>query len=704
MSKKKFKQITAATLCALTTLTSFAPAFAADATTSLSNVANDSYIVSLKLATTKTGNELGDATLAGITYQLMSGNATNDELLATGTADKEGQINFVLNQTNANNLTTNKTTAYVKETTAQTTGFEKSDTKTNVDASAIDGAVSVDTDTTAENYLKKYGFSKDNSTNVKYVKMGDITRDDIIKNEGSISVSYKASDLDEATTIKNVGVKVYRKADIANINSSTPVTEGKTDAKGVYQFTALPYGEYVAVIDSYESNGNSIASTTSNFAIVSSSTTDAVKLETIGTNSSQAYIKVAKKDADTGKPVKMANTTFQILDSNKNPITIDGKTEFVTDENGEFTSSLRLPYGDYYLKETKAPEGYNIAPLTAFTISVDTLKESKDLLPDDVVNTMYVVLNDEAQTGSLTVNVKTNTLTSIAHDDATDTYSLIYTDAPVAGVSYTLVAADNIVLGDGTVKYKKGEVAAKQESDKDGKIAFTDIALGTYFLFPSTEVDSDGLTTEKVDEILNDKDSTVTKIELVYDATAANQTEKTQDIVLADAKATVTRTTASLSFEVNLADGTEDDYASMVYGLFAAEEIVAADGKKIPVDGLIEKMSVGSDGTVKMTSDIPVGKYYIKQIATSENYKLDDAKYEFTFDGKENTKIELNTDNTISYDRLTAEEKASTEASTSTAEVTDKAPTTGDVAPIAALATIMISAAGAMVVANKKRV
>lgn len=65
----------------------------------------------------------------------------------------------------------------------------------------------------------------------------------------------------------------------------------------------------------------------------------------------------------------------------------------------------------------------------------------------------------------------------------------------------------------------------------------------------------------------------------------------------------------------------------MTFGLYAAEELTAADGKTIPADGLIEVISLDESGHGKAISDLPMGSYYVQETSTNSAYIVSDAKY-----------------------------------------------------------------------------
>ena len=76
----------------------------------------------------------------------------------------------------------------------------------------------------------------------------------------------------------------------------------------------------------------------------------------------------------------------------------------------------------------------------------------------------------------------------------------------------------------------------------------------------------------------------------------------------------------------------------MTFGLYAAEELTAADGKIIPADGLIEVISLDESGHGKAISDLPMGSYYVQEISTNSAYILS---------AMQNTLLLLNTQDRI---------------------------------------------------------
>ena len=71
----------------------------------------------------------------------------------------------------------------------------------------------------------------------------------------------------------------------------------------------------------------------------------------------------------------------------------------------------------------------------------------------------------------------------------------------------------------------------------------------------------------------------------------------------------------------------ENCYTNVRFGLFAAEEITAADGSSIPEDGLIAEVSLNENMKAVIAEKIPFAKYYVQEIATDEHYILNGEKY-----------------------------------------------------------------------------
>ena len=78
--------------------------------------------------------------------------------------------------------------------------------------------------------------------------------------------------------------------------------------------------------------------------------------------------------------------------------------------------------------------------------------------------------------------------------------------------------------------------------------------------------------------------------------------------------------------------GSNGEYKNVRFGLFAAEDITAANGTSIPAGGLISEISLEEDMSAQFDTALPFGKYYVQEIATDEHYVLNGEKYLVTFE------------------------------------------------------------------------
>lgn len=173
-----------------------------------------------------------------------------------------------------------------------------------------------------------------------------------------------------------------------------------------------------------------------------------------------AAIRVVKVDESTGNVIAESGATFKIVDEDGNDMEFTDYspskvtfTEFTTDENGQFTLPERLPYGKYKLVEVQAPTGYLLCDPIEFT--VDEMHDWEDLA--------ILTAEDENVMGKLQLT-KTDEETG----------------EPVKGVEFEIIAAEDIVTGDGTLRASKGDVVDIVATDKDGKAESKELFLGKY--------------------------------------------------------------------------------------------------------------------------------------------------------------------------------------------------------------------------------
>ena len=99
--------------------------------------------------------------------------------------------------------------------------------------------------------------------------------------------------------------------------------------------------------------GKSPNSSLQDYALTAGTYEDGTGIALLDYNKNETKIKIIKQDTDTKTPLQGA--TFDLLDNNKNII----QTNLVSDETGKILLKNIMP-GKYYLKETKAPIGYDL--------------------------------------------------------------------------------------------------------------------------------------------------------------------------------------------------------------------------------------------------------------------------------------------------------------------------------------------------------
>jgi len=334
----------------------------------------------------------------------------------------------------------------------------------------------------------------------------------------------------------------------------------------------------------------------------------------------ESYIKIVKKDAETGNTIPYAGAGFQIYDPSGNLVsmtftypevtTID---TFYTTADGELITPQTLEYGTgYSLVEVQAPYGY---VLNSEPVYFDVVQENSE--EESGITVIEVVRSNMAQKGTVTVSKSGEIFSSVAGDKGF--YHPLFAVAGLEGAVYEITAAEDIYTLDGTLRASKGEVVDTVTTGANGTAKSKELYLGRY------EVKE---ITAPYGMVLNEE---IHGVELVYAGQNIAVTETATGFVNERQKVEIDLV-KSLETNEAYGIGKNGEIFDVTFGLYAAEDMTAADGEVIPADGLIEIVSLDENGKGTVRSDLPIGSYYVQEISTNSAYIISDQKYPVIFE------------------------------------------------------------------------
>ena len=348
----------------------------------------------------------------------------------------------------------------------------------------------------------------------------------------------------------------------------------------------------------------------------------------------ESYIKVVKVDSETGKTIPYEGAGFEIYNaggekiamtySYPTPTAID---VFYTNSEGYLITPEVLPYGEYSLVEVQAPYGYALDKTpVAFSVSSENAEE------ENLLTIVKVEKQNTAQKGKISVHKTGDIFTSVTTASSAytnengemivnpTTYTPVFADGDLSDAIFQVIAVEDIVTLDGTTRAYAGDVVSEITTDENGYAETEPLYLGKYEV---REIKA------PYGYVLNNEPKDV---ELTY----AGQEFEVRDTVNTAFENEYQSVRISLSkvMENDELFGIygKDYYTSVRFGLFAAEDITAADGTVIPADGLLSEVSLDENMTAKFDVQIPFGWYYVQEIATDEHYILGGEKYLVNFE------------------------------------------------------------------------
>lgn len=364
----------------------------------------------------------------------------------------------------------------------------------------------------------------------------------------------------------------------------------------------------------------------------------------INNSNFESYLKVVKLDKETNKQIAYEGAGFEIYDSNNHRVsmqfTYPEVTEihtFYTNSEGYLITPEKLPYGDYTLKEVQAPYGYVLdsTPIP-FTITQENSST------DTGVTVVKVKARDMAQKGVIEITKTGEIFKSVNENEGI--YTPVYEIGNLANAVFEIYAAEDITTLDGTTRYYQGELVDEITTGKDGIAKSKQLYLGKYTVVEKTAPSGFVNANEQYD------------VELTYAGQNVSVTSTALSVYNDRQKVSVSLL-KELSKDERFKLGMNDEILSVQFGIYADEDIKAADGSVIPKDSLITYGNCDENGKLTFNCDLPIGfKWYAKEIATDKHYILSDTKYEFNteYQGQdiETINIDLNNGEPIVNDLI----------------------------------------------------
>lgn len=352
-----------------------------------------------------------------------------------------------------------------------------------------------------------------------------------------------------------------------------------------------------------------------------------------------AYLKIVKVDSETGKIIPYAGATFEIYDPDGKLVEMTTTypevvkhTQFKTNAEGYLITPEVLEYGlQYSIVELIAPYGYVLDSTPVyFDVSADNSEIAEGIT---VVKTEK---KNAPQKGVINIYKSGEIFSSVTVKD--DKYTPVYAEGGLDGTEFDIIADEDIITPDGTLRYSKDEIV-DHIITSGGNATSKALYLGKYHIVE---------TKASYGMVLN-KD--ILYAELTY---AGQEIELTSTSVAMYNERQKASITLSKIMEQNdiFGIGNNGEIKKVSFGLYAAEKLTAADGTFIPVDGLLEVVYCDENGKITFNSDIPVGaKLYVQELTTDEHYIVSPDKHLIQFDYAEQTvtlvDIKVNNDTAI---------------------------------------------------------
>ena len=475
---------------------------------------------------------------------------------------------------------------------------------------------------------------------VETVKRNTVSKEDVIKQPFQL---IKAADNDktDADLLKGAGFSAYL---ISSLNvkddgsydftNATPIvltedgkTEMFTDERGYACSIPIPYGRYIVRETTTPHNfmpvDDFIVTVTEN-----SSTPQVWRV--LLDDEFKAKLKIVKQDDETKQPVLLANTEFKVydLDAKKYveqvttyPNTVVHKSYF-TDENGYLILPESLKCGNYRIEEVSAPDGYTQnTQYVEIKVDKNTAYQMDSVSGDAIITVTY---ENHPVKGKLVIHKSGETLKSFKKD-------FVYEETSLEGAEFEIYAAEDIFTPDHQVDeqgnrhviYAKDTLVKTVTTNKNGEAVIKDLPLGKYRVKETKAPAGFVLNPDSQEVSFIYKDQNTPEIEEKLEF--SNERQKVE-----------------LSVEKQDAE-TGKALKGATFGLYNKEAISSGDKVIVKADTLLQEITSNEKGKAAFTLDLPLGRYYVKELQAPAGYVSSDEILEFdaTYQGQDVKTIKL---------------------------------------------------------------
>lgn len=475
---------------------------------------------------------------------------------------------------------------------------------------------------------------------VETVKRNTVSKEDVIKQPFQL---IKAADNDktDADLLKGAGFSAYLISSLTvkddgsyDFTNATPIvltedgkTEMFTDERGYACSIPIPYGRYIVRETTTPHNfmpvDDFIVTVTEN------STTPQV-WRVLLDDEFKAKLKIVKQDDETKQPVLLANTEFKVydLDAKKYveqvttyPNTVVHKSYF-TDENGYLILPESLKCGNYRIEEVSAPDGYTQnTQYVEIKVDKNTAYQMDSISGDAIITVTY---ENHPVKGKLVIHKSGETLKSFKKD-------FVYEETSLEGAEFEIYAAEDIFTPDHQVDeqgnrhviYAKDTLVKTVTTDKNGEAVIKDLPLGKYRVKETKAPSGFVLNPDSQEVSFIYKDQNTPEIEEKLEF--SNERQKVE-----------------LSVEKQDAE-TGKALKGATFGLYNKEAISSGDKVIVKADTLLQEITSNEKGKAAFTLDLPLGRYYVKELQAPAGYVSSDEILEFdaTYQGQNVKTIKL---------------------------------------------------------------